>query len=265
MIHLFLKIYERIFANTFLYKLNKFLFVAAAKGLGLDSGGVMSEKGETSFLKSFFSKYNQIKHPVIFDVGANVGNYATKIMDLEPSAHLYAFEPHPKTYQKLVQKANQKGFTAINKGCGESIGTIKFYDYANEAEGSEHATMLKGVLEDIHHSVAKEFEVDVITIDEFAKTNGIDHIHLLKIDTEGYEYAVLKGCKQLLAAKQIDAIHFEFNSMNMISRVYFFDFVKLLHNYKLYRVVSNGLIPIDLNNHLLSEVFVFQNIIALKG
>ncbi len=264
MIQLFLKIYERIFANTFFYKFNKFLFVAAAKGLGLDSGGAMSEKGETTFLKLFFSKNASLNDLVIFDVGANVGNYATKIMEMQPLARLYAFEPHPETFKKLVQKASQKGFTAINKGCGENTGSIKFYDYASDAEGSEHATMLKGVLEDIHHSEAKEFEVEVITIDEFSRNNGIDHIHLLKIDTEGFEFSVLKGCERMLAAKQIDAVHFEFNSMNMISRVYFFDFIKLLHNYKLYRVVSNGLIPIEHNNHLLSEIFVFQNIIALK-
>ncbi len=263
MIQYLLKKYERLFSNTHFYKLNKFLFVASAKGLGFDNSGAISEKGESAFLKSFFTRYGETEKLVVFDIGANVGHYATKIKRLNPDVQLYAFEPHPETFKLLQKTAHEYGITAVNKGCGETTGTIKFYDYS-EGGGSEHATMIKGVLEDIHHSKSKELEVSVITVDEFASTNQIYHIHLLKIDTEGYEFSVLKGCTQLLDNKHIDVIHFEFNSMNMMSKVFFFDFVKLLHNYKLFRIVSNGLVPIDIHNHLLSEVFVFQNVIALK-
>ena len=52
--------------------------------------------------------------------------------------------------------------------------------------------------------------VQTIALDDFCTQQGIDRIHLLKIDVEGAEYQVLKGAKMLLQAKRIDCIVFEF-------------------------------------------------------
>ena len=40
--------------------------------------------------------------------------------------------------------------------------------------------------------------VDVITVDEYCKKNGIKRINLLKIDTQGSEAEVLRGANNLL-------------------------------------------------------------------
>ena len=68
----------------------------------------------------------------------------------------------------------------------------------------------------------------------FCIKNNIDKIDLLKLDTEGSEYEVLLGGRKMLLNNKIKTIFFEFNEMNVFSRVFFRDFYKLLKNYKIY-------------------------------
>ena len=53
----------------------------------------------------------------------------------------------------------------------------------------------------------------------------LERLNLLKIDAEGNEYKILLGAKQALQANIIDVIQFEFNEMNVISRVFMKDFL----------------------------------------
>lgn len=50
--------------------------------------------------------------------------------------------------------------------------------------------------------------------------------------------------------------------MNIVSRSFFNDFRKILHNYTLFRLLPRGLLSVP-ENPLLSELFGFQNILAV--
>ncbi|MCS7231653.1 MAG: FkbM family methyltransferase [Elusimicrobiota bacterium] len=52
-------------------------------------------------------------------------------------------------------------------------------------------------------------KINVITLDEFCKDRSIEHINILKIDTEGYDLKVLKGASDVLSKKSIDLIYTE--------------------------------------------------------
>lgn len=58
-------------------------------------------------------------------------------------------------------------------------------------------------------SVAEESLVDVTTIDRFLDENRIEHVHILKSDTQGYDLEVLKGAEQAIRHNRIDLIHIE--------------------------------------------------------
>jgi hypothetical protein len=120
-----------------------------------------------------------------------------------------------------------------------------------------------GVIEQIHNAEPDQHVVDVIDLDTFSRDHDISIIHLLKIDTEGHELEVLKGAANMLRENRIRAIQFEFNEMNVVSRVFFKDFCDLLPNYKFYRMLSHGLGPLDPYSPLWCELFAFQNIVAL--
>ena len=106
--------------------------------------------------------------------------------------------------------------------------------------------------------------VEIITLDKLLSDKNIIEIDLLKIDTEGNEYNVLLGVKSFLKKRKIKAIHLEFNEMNIISKSTFKDFWDLLLDYKFYRILPGGeLLPIKNYIPLMTEIYAFQNIVAI--
>ena len=75
--------------------------------------------------------------------------------------------------------------------------------------------------------------VDQTTIDKYVKTKKIEQIDFLKIDTEGYEYEILKGASENL--KNIKIILFEHHYDDMINKGYKFSDINnilLKNNFK---------------------------------
>jgi len=206
--------------------------------------------------------------PIVFDVGANVGDYSADIRRAFPTAKIYAFEPNPRTFETLREAAKTASIEPIPVAVGESICTMKLFDYA-ESSGTQLASLHHGVLTDLHrsHSVS-ETSVDVITLDQFCSERTIQRIDFLKIDTEGHELAALKGASSLIAADRIGVIQFEFNEMNVVSRSFLLDFYKVLPSHDFYRLDVHRLIPLGPYSSR-NEIFRFQNILAvhcsLKG
>jgi len=253
------RLYSFLFSRKIFFGFNKLLFLLGLRGMGILNFYSMKESGEETFIKIFCKK---ISNPIIFDIGSNEGVYAVKIKKINTHARIYAFEPHPITYEKLKKAADTFNFSAYNLACGSKKETLKLYDYLNN-DGSCHASTYKEVFESIHRKTVIEHNVKTIPLDDFILTQNIDHIHLLKIDTEGHELQVLEGLKKTLNHNLIDIIHFEFNEMNVFSRVFFHDFFELLKNYKFYRLVRDGLVPMNKYNPLMHEIFAYQNIIAI--
>lgn len=214
--------------------------------------------GEARFLDQFLTRR---KSCVVFDIGANVGNYTQRVLEAQPGARVFAFEPHPATFQRLSENLHNPNITLVNAAAGESDGVLKLYDYAAQ-DGSSHASAYREVIESIHHAASTHHRVPVHALGDYARVQGVDHIDLLKIDTEGHELSVLKGIQTYLEAGKIDAIHFEFNEMNVASRVFFRDFIELLPNYELYRLLPDGAVKIAHYVPFQCELFAYQNIVA---
>jgi FkbM family methyltransferase len=253
--------YQRLFARRRFRRLNLVLFHLSLRGLGVLNYGTGKTTGETWFLKNIAAKPGSM---VVFDVGANEGDYASELSMLAPSARIYAFEPHPKIYERLRQRAERGKFSAYNVACGSAAARLKLYDYQEHPEGSQHASLHQGVIEQIHHGAAMSWEVDVITLDDFMKRELIEHIDLLKIDTEGHEYEVLLGARGALERGAIDTIHIEFNEMNVISRVFCRDFYELLQGFDFYRMLPDGLMPLGPYSAVTCELFAYQNLVAIR-
>ena len=60
----------------------------------------------------------------------------------------------------------------------------------------------------------------MISLDSFIEKNNIEYVDLLKIDTEGYEYNVLKGLAKNIC--NIKLIYFEHHYDDMIIKNYKF-------------------------------------------
>jgi FkbM family methyltransferase len=60
---------------------------------------------------------------------------------------------------------------------------------------------------------ARQIRVRCTTLDRFCSERGVEQIDVLKIDTQGFEFEVLKGASSMLARQVIKFIHFEFNDI----------------------------------------------------
>lgn len=149
----------------------------------------------------------QIK--TVFDVGANTGQAATAIMARFPNADVYSFEPHADTHAELA--ANFQGdrrLKPVNLALGREQGNAKLFAY--------DSSKINSLVPDAPYAVRFSetgipCEVDVDTLDHFRRANDVDHIDLLKIDTEGFDVAVLEGARDTLAKRAISFIYLEFN------------------------------------------------------
>ena len=260
MYNILLRVYASLFARPQFRKLNMLLLDLGLRGLGILNHENREMSGELTFLRQCLKgKAN----PVVLDVGANVGGYSRDIVSINPCARVFAFEPHPLTFERLV--SNVQGHECIhplNCAVGDQPGRQMLYDRRSEC-GTAHASMFREVIEDIHKTQSSENEVKVITLDEFVEENELGCVDLLKIDTEGYELNVLKGGAKAIHSGTFKTIQFEFNEMNVLSRVFFKDFIDMLPQYQFHRLLPNGLQRIDDYIPVRCELFAFQNIVAI--
>jgi FkbM family methyltransferase len=257
-----LALYRILFARPFFERFNRLVMVLGLTGLGVLNFSNARVSGERHFVRTLLRNR---RSPVCFDVGANRGFYSEMVLECCPSTVLHCFEPHPRNFDALRERlAAAPAATLNNAGCGATAGELALYDYF-DADGSSHASMHREVIERLHKSRAVEHRVPVVQLDAYIRDRGLDRIHLLKVDTEGHEFAVLQGAAQAIAEGRIDCIHIEFNEMNAISGVFFKQFFDLLSpQYRLYRLLPSAMLEIERYSPLFCEIFAFQNIVALR-
>jgi FkbM family methyltransferase len=184
---------------------------------------------------------------LIFDVGANTGQFAFSAARIFSDKTIYCFEPAQKTFTELnkliTENKYQQSIKSFLFGFGEKQETRILY---SSGEYSPVASLHQ--IHQPHEEFKEEYteKVSIDTIDFFCVKNEIKRIDYLKLDIEGHEYKALLGAKRMLAEKRITFIQFEFGECNIDSRTFFRDFYNLLNdNYNFYRIVSNGITRIN--------------------
>jgi FkbM family methyltransferase len=144
------------------------------------------------------SDYTHIKKKiveakVILDIGANMGSTSLRFANMNPNATLYSFEPHPKTHKRALKNLSlNKHFKVMlqEMGLGEKKDTLRLY------EVNEHNPGMNRILQGEQGFPYAEIEIS--TLDDFVIDSHIESIDLIKVDVEGFEYAVLKGGERIL-------------------------------------------------------------------
>ncbi len=194
--------------------------------------------GEREILKKLNRENKKGKKLIIFDVGANKGDYSLECVKFVKNSEIYAFEPSKKAFEIFKKNLKNTKVQSYNFGFGEKEkeGTL-FYD----DEGTALASLYNRKLDYRKIYFTKKKKIKIKTIDSFCKENSIDKIDLLKIDVEGNELNVLKGAKKMIKDKKIKKIQFEFGGCNIDSKVFLKDFWYLLHkDYNFYRIIGKG-------------------------
>lgn len=231
-------------------------------GMNVGTGGDISSNGELNLIHYIRKKCLSNKSTIIFDVGANVGNYSQKIIEnfKNINFHLYSFEPSKETFFELKKHLrNIQNLRLYNIGFGEENG-IKTLYYDKKKSGL--ASMYNRRL--LHFGIKMKLQesIKVYTIDDFCKGNRIRRIDFLKLDAEGHELSILNGAKKMIKDNAIRFIQFEFGGCNIDSRTYFQDFFYLLKKkYYIYRILKDDFYRIDSYKEIY-ELFLTTNFLA---
>jgi FkbM family methyltransferase len=200
---------------------------------------------------------------VLFDIGANHGAYALFLAKLAPNARIFAFEPHPATFGLLDSHMKAlPGVQSINRAVADKIGQLKLFDFRLE-DGSTQASLSESAVA-LYSSDIIEHTVECTTVDAFMAEYGLDHIDLLKIDTEGHDLSVLLGAAKALQDRKIGMIQFEFIPANIATGVTMHGFFEVLKDYRIGRLCLNGTVRwLDHYDVKRCEVYVTHNLIAI--
>lgn len=181
----------------------------------------------------YLKKNNFSKFDIFFDIGAHKGESINLFLKNFTVKKIYSFEASPINFQKLLefQKIYKKKFfnTDIiieNYALGDKIEET----YLNQSIESSSSTINQINLDSNYFkqkqkllkSGDKNFfistKIKMITLESYMEKNQINNIDFIKIDTEGYEFEILKGLKNKIS--QIKLIMFEHHYDDMIKKGY---------------------------------------------
>ncbi len=227
------------------------------------------------YILSLIDKYNQkkivnffksekIQINTFFDVGAHKGETIKLFNDHFIVKEFYCFEPSPINFDYLKKKISKmKNEIKIFKfGLGENKSILSF----NQLEESSSSTLVdinqnsnyfkkKNKILSIFNfkkDQDKIFNVEINTLNDFMEKESINKIDILKIDTEGFEFKVIKGAKKKI--KNIKYIYFEHHYDDMLKKKYSFSDI---HSY----LNKNGFIKVFKIKMFFRKTFeyIYQN------
>jgi FkbM family methyltransferase len=159
---------------------------------------------------TYFYKNVPTNKPVnIVDIGAQSGLY-TLYSKFLPSATFYAFEPFPSSFKLLndnIELNNIKNVHTYNLAISDNPGKLTLNTCAS------HNGLHTLGSTPMRFSDIVPIEVEVTTIDHMFYEKHIP-VHYMKIDTEGWEYNILKGAEKTIMEYR-PSIQLEWNITNM--------------------------------------------------
>jgi len=146
----------------------------------------------------------------IVDVGASLGYYSLLLNAIWPEAEIWAFEPSSINFRYLMLNTGRvANVRQIPLALGDerqrhtiAVPTLKQKSFMNLGEGNS------GVISLLGDSEIYREEVQVVKLDDV-----VDKCDFLKVDTEGYEYWVLKGADRILREER-PFLHIETMQVN---------------------------------------------------
>jgi len=138
---------------------------------------------------------------LVFDIGANKGQYAIGIMDAGYSNKIVSFEPLSSVHSIIERESKRFPQWTVAPRCavGAKNEEIEINISANSVS-STLLNMLDSHIEGAPESkiIGKE-KVKVVPLDEAAQTYiGSSKNIFLKIDVQGFEQEVLKGAERMI-------------------------------------------------------------------
>jgi FkbM family methyltransferase len=220
----------RLLGRQNLYRLGRWAYMTARNDVPNRIGENGEEWVQFCVLNACRDKVSRV---VVFDIGANIGDWlrslfgAAEHLDCINRLDVYAFEPVPSTYERLLTMVkNDPRATSVKAEClamSSSKGSAHIFVVGDGAgTNSLHP--------DSSAVYTQSLVIATNTIDYYSRENNIAMVHLLKSDTEGHDMEVLRGALDMLRQERIHVFQFEYNHRWIYSRYFLKDVFNLIED-----------------------------------
>ena len=183
-------------------------------------------------ISNYFLEENKGKIQTLIDVGAHHGESIKFFKKNFSIDQIYAFEPNIDNFKILKEKVKDvKNVKFFNTAVGNKKGLINFTNHYD----SESSTVVK-INQKSNYFRKKNFylnffnekknrikntQVKIDSLENLINIDEFNFIDLIKIDTEGYDFNVIKGLGNLIG--KVRFIYFEHHFHDMLLKDYKFN------------------------------------------
>ena len=160
---------------------------------------------EKKYLKRKFSSFQNL---VVLDVGANVGIFSKKIQgyNIAKIVNFHLFEPNNDLINNLKLKFSNHKINEVAISEKNSSAILYVNNISSQSSLLESNSFLG--------EEVKKLKVRTLRLDSYIESEGIDIIHLLKIDVEGHELTSLISLGKYLNSHNVKIIKIEISFVN---------------------------------------------------
>jgi FkbM family methyltransferase len=161
---------------------------------------------------TWISELITMPNPVIVEIGANDGTDTIKLASI-PGSRVYCFEPEPRCKLENMSEnvtvnrcalSNKRGLMTFNQS--DAIGHNWTYS-GSLLKPKNHLTKHS------HVYFKNKIRVPVETLDNYCTEVNITHIDFLYMDTQGAEFNIFEGAKEII--KKTKYIYTEYSNEEM--------------------------------------------------
>jgi FkbM family methyltransferase len=230
----------RLLGRNLAWRLGRKVYMIARGDMDND----MSTNGEWALIDRVLAHHARQGVPAsglkFWDVGANLGNWTNHAVEgaarLGVALTVDAFEPAPQTFQEVSSRfASVPAVKVHQQALSDFCGTAQM-DIVGATAGTNALATDGAARGDL-------IDVTISTGDAFAGDHGIAAVHLVKIDAEGHDLAVIRGMGDLLATGAVGVVQFEYNHRWLATGSSLYRLFNLVDGwpYAVARVTSRGL------------------------
>lgn len=199
---------------------------------------------------------------LLVDVGANKGEWSLRALSEAKLAtkqiSVNAFEPCAATRSMLNERLTEFGNVEVFAfALSATDGEADFFSNAAGA-GTNSLNAVSGSMSE---------RVQLITLDSFVEHHDVNHIAMLKIDTEGFDFGVLQGAQGMLRDAKIDVVQFEYNWRWLLNKASLLDVFALIKDmpYRLGKLSDGSIEFYDEWHFELDRFFENNYVLVRKG
>jgi len=241
-------------------------YAAKVLGLSLKAHGynnfrTLEESGEAHLIASL-GRIGALG--MCFDVGANTGEYATRLLDAGAD-FVHGYEPHPAQSEALrrIVENHPDRFLFYSVAVADVEGSA---DLHFNPEALSHASMAEEVNSISYVNNLESVTVPVVTIDAEMQRLGLADVDFIKIDTEGFESEVLTGASRTIRDRPPKAIQIEFNMHQLARRHTLLSLSRHVPDFKCFQLLrgQHGVRAVE-PAAPDANVFHFSNFVFVRG